>query len=242
MSKKSCLNCGHSVSDEFCPHCGQKGDTGRITPFLFVKNDILGSIWHVEARFLNTLKEILIKPGVTATNYISGQRIKYYNFISLMLILFGFNVIALHLYLDISKIDLQADSSKTIDFFSKYSKATLLILIPVLACNAWIVFRKIKYNLAEHFVISTVSLIGILTFFLADDLISIAGTYKPLSKISNLIDSVLEIAFVFFPAFTYINAFRKKYSFAGLTWRIIVFYILVFSEILGAMVFIDTFL
>lgn len=166
MNKKRCLNCGHSVSDEYCAHCGQKSDTARITPVLFIKNDVLGSIWHVEARFLNTLKEILIRPGITATNYISGKRIRYYNFISLLLILFGFNVIAFHLFINTAKIDLQAENSKTIDFFSKYSKATLLFLIPVLACNAWIVFRKIKFNLAEHFVIATVSLIGILVFFL----------------------------------------------------------------------------
>lgn len=242
MTKKSCLNCGHRISGEFCSHCGQKSDTARITPVLFIKNDILGSIWHIEARFLNTLKEILIRPGITATNYISGKRIRYYNFISLLLILFGFNVIAFHLFINTANIDLQAEGSKTIDFFSKYSKATLLFLIPVLACNAWIVFRKIKFNLAEHFVIATVSLIGILVFFLTDDLISIMGTYKPLSRISNLIDRVLETAFVFFPAFAYINAFRKNYSWAGLAWRLLVFYILVLSEILAVMLFIEKFL
>lgn len=242
MNKKRCMNCGHSVSDEYCAHCGQKSDTARITPVLFIKNDVLGSIWHVEARFLNTLKEILIRPGITATNYISGKRIRYYNFISLLLILFGFNVIAFHLYVDTAKIDLKTEDSKTIDFFTKYSKATLLLLIPILACNGWIVFRKIKFNLAEHFVIATISLIGILVFFLTDDLISIMGTYKPLSGISDGIDRVLETAFIFFPAFVYINAFRKRYSWAGLAWRLLVFYILVLSEVLFLMLFIEKFL
>lgn len=127
MNKKRCLNCGHSVSDEYCAHCGQKSDTARITPVLFIKNDVLGSIWHVEARFLNTLKEILIKPGITATNYISGKRIRYYNFISLLLILFGFNVIAFHLFINTAKIDLQAENSKTIDFFFKIFQGNLIV-------------------------------------------------------------------------------------------------------------------
>ncbi len=239
MSRKSCLNCGHFISGEYCSHCGQKSDTERITPKLLIMNDILGSVWHIEARFLNTLKEILIRPGITATNYLSGKRIRYYNFVSLLLIMFGFNVIAFHLYLNISKTNLDLESSKTLSFFSKYSKATLLFLVPILAFNAWIIFRKIKFNLAEHFVISTISLIGILTFFLVDDLVSMIGVYQPFYNISNSIDHVLETAFVFFPAFTYVNAFRKKYTFWGLVWRLVLFYVLVFSEILAIVLFIN---
>jgi hypothetical protein len=66
MSKKSCLNCGHSISGEFCAHCGQKSDTARITLHSLIKNDILGSVWHVEAKFFHTLKNLLFRPGITA--------------------------------------------------------------------------------------------------------------------------------------------------------------------------------
>jgi hypothetical protein len=98
MNKKRCLNCGHPISDEFCAHCGQKADTARITIHSLIKNDILGSIWHVEAKFFHTLKDILFRPGKTAMEYISGKRIRYNNFISLLLILFGFNVLSYHYY------------------------------------------------------------------------------------------------------------------------------------------------
>ncbi len=42
MSRKSCLNCGHFISGEYCSHCGQKSDTERITPKLLIMNDIFG--------------------------------------------------------------------------------------------------------------------------------------------------------------------------------------------------------
>jgi len=231
MGKKSCLNCGHSISGEFCSHCGQKADTARITPRSLIKSDILGSIWHVEARFFRTLKHVLLGPGRMAMDYISGKRIKYYNLFSLLLILFGFNVLALHFYLDLNPKEIPEDSSNIVDFFSKYSKTILFVLIPILALNAWILFKRIKLNLAEHVIIASVSLSGILALLLLDDVISIIGIYDPLSKIINILDKILVYSLLLFPAFTYFNAFKDSYSKSGLLWRLLIFYVLLGLEI-----------
>jgi hypothetical protein len=235
MNKKSCLNCGHPITDEFCPHCGQKSDTARITPRSLIKSDILGSIWHVEARFFRTLKHVLLGPGRMAMDYISGKRVKYYSLFSLLLVLFGFNVLAMHFYLDLSPNKIPEDSSKVVDVFSKYSKTILFALIPILASNAWILFKRIKLNFAEHIIIATVSLSGILTLLLLDDFVSIIAIYKPLSKIFNVIDSILVFSCIIFPAFTYWNAFKKNYSKLGLLWRLSVLYILIGMECLVIM-------
>lgn len=233
MNKKSCLNCGHRISDEFCSHCGQKADTSRITPNSLIKSDILGSIWHVEARFFRTLKHVLFGPGRMAMDYISGKRIKYYNLFSLLLILFGFNVLALHFYLDLNPNKIPDESTNIIDFFSKYSKTILFALIPILALNGWIMFKRTKLNLAEHIIIASVSLSGILVLLLVDDVISIIGIYEPLSKIINILDKILVIGVTVFPAFTYFNAFKGTYSKLGLVWRLSVFYILLVIECLA---------
>ncbi|MET3535353.1 DUF3667 domain-containing protein [Chryseobacterium limigenitum] len=230
MNKKSCLNCGHIISGEFCSHCGQKSDTARITPHSLIKNDILGSIWHIETKFFHTLKDVLFKPGQTAMDYISGKRIKYYNLFSLLLILFGFNVLMLHFYLDLNPKEITADGSNIIDFFSKYSKTILFAFIPILALNARILFKRIKLNLAEHVILASVSLSGILTLLLLDDVISIIGIYEPLSKIINVLDKILVYSLTLFPAFTYFNAFKNSYSTSGLIWRLSVFYILLSVE------------
>lgn len=236
MTKKSCLNCGHRISDEFCSHCGQKSDTARITLHSLIKSDILGSIWHVEAKFFRTLKHVLLNPGTMGMDYVSGKRIKYYNLFSLLLILFGFNALALHFYLDLNPNKIPADSSKIIYFFSQYSKTILFALIPILACNGWILFKRMLLNLAEHVIIASVSLSGILTILLLDDVVSIIGIYEPLSKIIIILDKILVFGFLLFPAFTYFNAFKTFYSIFGLLWRLSVFYVLLVIEILAIII------
>ncbi|SDR08903.1 Protein of unknown function [Chryseobacterium soldanellicola] len=236
MQKKSCLNCGHQISDEFCPHCGQKSDTARITPRSLIKNDILGLIWHVEARFFRTLKHILFEPGRMAMDYISGKRIIYYNLFSLLLILFGFNVLALHFYLDLNPSEIPQESSGIIEFFSTYSKTILFALIPVLALNSWLLFKRMKLNIAEHVIIASVSLSGILALLLVDDVISIIGIYDPLSKIINIIDKILVYGLLLFPGFTYFNAFKNSYSKLGLLWRLSIFYVLLFIELFAIII------
>lgn len=232
MIQKSCLNCGYKISDEFCPHCGQKSSTARITPNSLITSDILGSIWHIEARFFRTIKHIISGPGKMAMNYIAGKRVRYYNLFSLLLILFGFNVLALHFYMDLSSMDLNKESSKIMDFFSRYSKASLLALIPVMAFNAWMLFRKGNLNFAEHVIIATVGLCGILVILLIDDLVSILQLYDPLIKIMSVLDKILVFSLILFPGFTYFNAFKNLYQALGLIWRTAVFYLLLMIELM----------
>lgn len=230
MNKKRCLNCGHSVSDEFCPHCGQKTDTARITPHSLIKNDILGSIWHVEAKFFNTLKDIFFRPGKTAMDYISGKRIRYSSFIPLLLILFSFNVLGMHYYEKFAPPEVFKDDSEIRKFLSKYSKTILFVIIPMLASNAYFVFKKVKLNIAEHFIIGTVSLLGILIIFLLDDIVSLIGLWQPVSKIFEFIDKIIFGLSIIFPAITYWNAFKNSYSKTGLLWRVLVLYVLMGVE------------
>ncbi|REC76426.1 hypothetical protein DRF60_13755 [Chryseobacterium elymi] len=233
MNPKSCLNCGHKISDEFCAHCGQKTDTARITLQSLIKSDILGSIWHIEARFFRTLKHVLFGPGRMAMNYISGKRTRYYNLFSLLLILFGFNVLTLHFYLNLNPDEISEGNSNILEFFSKYSKTILFVIIPMLGTNAYFIFKRIKLNIAEHFIIGTVSLLGILIIFLFNDMVSLVGLWKPAAKIFGILDKASFVLFILFPAVTYWNAFKKSYSKPGLLWRVSVLYVLMGIESLA---------
>lgn len=79
------MNCSEPVSKKFCPNCGQKTDTHRITFKHFILHDILHGVWHFERGILFTLKEAIIRPGNAALDYISGKRVRYYNVFYLIL-------------------------------------------------------------------------------------------------------------------------------------------------------------
>lgn len=230
MSQKSCMNCGHKISGEFCSYCGQRADTARITPQTLLKTDVLQSIWHIEARFFRTLKHVISGPGRMAMDYISGKRVKYYNLFSLLLILFGFNVLTMHFYLHLNPGEISEGSSDVVGFLSKYSKTILFVIIPMLAVNAFFIFKRKKLNIAEHFIIGTVSLLGILILFLFNDMVSLIGLWKPAAKIFAVLDNASVVLLILFPAVTYWNAFKNSYSKPGLLWRVSLLYALMGVE------------
>lgn len=69
-------------------------------------------------------------------------------------------------------------------------------------------FLKNKIEYCEHFVIATVSLLGILILFLFNDMVSLISLWIPVEKISVFLDKALFILFILFPAVTYWNAFK----------------------------------
>ncbi|MDR2237061.1 MAG: DUF3667 domain-containing protein [Chryseobacterium sp.] len=230
MHKKKCLNCGRQIFDKYCANCGQKTSTGRITWHSLIKNDILSSIWHLDTRFLDTTRDILFMPGRTAIDYISGRRIRYYNFLSLLLILFSFNILGLHFYEKLASPQNLEEAPEIKNFFSEYSKAILFVIIPMLAVNTFFLFKKMKLNIAEHFIIGTVSLLGILIIFLLNDIVSLIGLWEPVANICDILDKALFYSCILFPAVTYWNAFKNLYSKWGLLWRTAVLYALMAGE------------
>lgn len=91
--EKDCLNCGHTVEDHFCSHCGQEN--------IIVKEDAVHMVihavsdyFHFESKFFGTIKPLLSKPGVLTQKYVEGKRmsflhpIKLYIFISIVFFLF----------------------------------------------------------------------------------------------------------------------------------------------------------
>lgn len=76
----NCLNCGYpfSGSEVYCPECGQKNKSKRITFGNFLKELFNGFVsW--DAKFWKTLVPLLFKPGKVSKDYIEGKRARYTN-------------------------------------------------------------------------------------------------------------------------------------------------------------------
>jgi hypothetical protein len=90
----SAFNCGHEVSNNFCSVCGQTTHTHRLSIKHFYLHDLVHSLGMWIAVFF-TLKEVLIRPGYAAIEYIRGKRAGRFPILTLLLLLTG---LALWLY------------------------------------------------------------------------------------------------------------------------------------------------
>jgi hypothetical protein len=241
MNHEQCLNCEQSVTGNYCQNCGQKKDTHAITLKHFLFHDIIHGVFHLEKGILLTLKETFTRPGQAALDYIKGKRVKYYNVFYLILMLIGLNILAVHYHHEInpsSEVKNVGHGLKFMNFLSDNIKLILLGFVPLIAINAFLIFRRLKLNLAEHFIIGGINLLGILVFCLFINLISIANELMELGYFESILYGFCFLSIILFPFWTYLNATYKRYSILGFTWRILVFYMFLFIELTFILSFI----
>ncbi|MGC4057161.1 MAG: DUF3667 domain-containing protein [Chitinophagaceae bacterium] len=231
-SSDHCLNCQSPAGQAYCPVCGQKTDTHRITVKHFVLHDLLHGVWHLEKGIWFTLKETLFRPGYAAVNYIEGRRVRYYNIFYLTLLVLGFILLLSHwqhkLYPaqgDI--IQFEGDGTVLKHFFETWSKPLIFSFVPFTAACAWIVFRRLRYNFAEHNIIGGFCLLAITLYIAVDNIVSLL---PPDGKISGLVidwsTEIITILILLQPLICYRQVARKKYTTGGFIWRILLLYLL----------------
>jgi len=238
MSHHKCLNCEATIHGKFCANCGQKADTHRITLKHFVLHDLLHGIWHLERGILFTLKETFKRPGQAALDYISGKRIRYYNVFYLCLLVIGLNLLLVHYYNSMisEQYEFKDETPQVTDFFKAHLKFILLSIVPILAINAGLVFRRLKLNLAEHFILSGISLLGILiismffSFFDFINFLDFTSRWEIFSVFAFLEVFAFFVMFLF-PIWSYYDATRNDYTFWQFVWRIAMFYVLVLLQL-----------
>ena len=79
---KKCANCGFESDGKYCPECGQEVAPKRMTVKLVFK-DSTHKFYHLENPSINTIIQLIKRPGITARNYINGIRkslVKPYKF------------------------------------------------------------------------------------------------------------------------------------------------------------------
>lgn len=231
----TCPNCNAPTHGNFCANCGQKTDTHRITIKHFLFHDLLHGMWHLDRGILFTVKETLVRPGRAALDYISGKRIRYYNIFYLCLLVIGLHIVLVHLYdyIHPERLSYNENNVEVTDFFTRYMKVLLLGIVPIIAIDARLMFPKMKLNLAEHFILSGINLLGMLLvglFFVFFNFLNELG-----SKVSLFIGWMEVLSFFalfIYPAWTYGNAAIKYHTFLGTMWRLAVFLLLIFVEMM----------
>jgi hypothetical protein len=161
-----CRNCETNLRTDFqfCPGCGAKLETKRIS-FKRLLGDLADRVFSLDNSFTRTFLTLFTHPENVIGGYISGVRKKFMNPLSYMgiaLTLSGLIVFLIQKFFA-DKIDLTGISSAGETEFSRsyqefvydYSSLLFILYIPVMALPAYLVFNKVRYNLAEHFVVFT---------------------------------------------------------------------------------------
>lgn len=158
VNNSKCLNCGSPLHDKYCGACGQKSSTHRYSMKHFIEHDFVHGVWHLDKGIIYTVKELLLRPGSGVREYILGKRARYFNVITLIVMLLAISSLLGH-YTPIKLSDLSPDNSKSAmreleNFTTRYPKIVLLINVPLQALFSFLWFRKAGYNYTEHLVLN----------------------------------------------------------------------------------------
>ncbi len=74
---RSCPNCGHALppAGEYCPHCGQKYTTGRVTVGQLF-DELFEAVFNFDSKIFLTLRDLLA-PGKLTEQYFLGRQKRY---------------------------------------------------------------------------------------------------------------------------------------------------------------------
>lgn len=174
--EKKCPACGKMSPGNYCFHCGEKLEHGRVTFFQFLKS-FPEIILHVGFNIFYTIYELIRRPGQMVKGYFAGNRKKHYKPINFFLFIGGLVAVLFisnHIsppdskmyeeWLDDKDLGQQLDKINT-----EYLTGILMLQFPIVALCTWLFFRKKEHYFGEHLVanayfVGEVSLIRIIFF------------------------------------------------------------------------------
>ena len=151
-----CRNCGHEIDHNYCPACGQRTTTDRLTwASLVVSSTFIGDEAY-GLRGINMRKgavmtwlAILIHPYVSVSEFILGHRRKYFNPVAILLMLSTFYAVVFALVGKEFTPTAQADSPlfrwlicSYYDYATLHPAANMLLMLPFYALAMKTVFRR----------------------------------------------------------------------------------------------------
>lgn len=158
--ERCCLNCNTLLTDQFCPHCGQKDFPKRQT-LKELSFNFFSSFTGYESKFFVTVRYLLLKPGFLANEYNSGKRERYFHparmyvFISFVYFLLFTSLPetntengVLKINTTSNEIKLDPSDEKDMDFLTRESYDSAQHSLPVEARDGWFT-RKWKYRQIE---------------------------------------------------------------------------------------------
>jgi hypothetical protein len=167
MNNHICQNCDHQFKGAYCNHCGQK-TTHRIT-MGHIAHDLAHAFTHADKGFFYMMLQLFKNPGKVAREYIlEGKRKRYFTpFQYILLIGAAATIVVVNShYMENAMRAMnmagdtvstrQAAMMKQISYLQgKYYNILILIQLPFLSLSTFWLYRKYRYNYAEHLTLHT---------------------------------------------------------------------------------------
>jgi len=170
MHPTNCLNCETMLTadDHFCPNCGQRTDTHRLT-IKHILHEFLHTFTHADMGFLGMISDLVRKPGIVAMEYVQGKRKKYFNPFTFFVLSVGMLATSSHLFHTLDK-EIKPDPrvvaqlppplkikylnqiervNEGTHFMSKNLNTAAMLLLPFYGFLSWVFFRRRGYNYSE---------------------------------------------------------------------------------------------
>lgn len=153
----ACLNCQQSLpaSALFCPHCGQKTSTRRLS-----LHDIVHDAWHAlthtDHSVLALVAALLRRPGRVAAEYVAGRRKTWFNPFSFLIVVVGLASLAMAGSGFVNFVRPGMDNAAT-RFLQSHLNLLILLQVPLLAGFGRLLFARRGHNFAEWLVLAAYS-------------------------------------------------------------------------------------
>lgn len=148
-----CANCNAAISpgQNYCPNCGQKSRTPRLTVHE-IGEEFAHALVHVDRSALSLIVQLLIRPGVVSQEYVSGKRKRYFGPFGFLAVSVAFTsaVIAISGFQAVS-----ADNpNRLADFLQHHINLMFFAAVPLLAAFSRLIGFRERFNYAEYLVLT----------------------------------------------------------------------------------------
>lgn len=165
-----CLNCQAPVDLHYCPSCGQKTTTQRISLPQLIK-DLPHAIFHVDRGVLYNFVQLFKRPGAAIRDYLQGRRKQFFHPATYLVLALVLNYVVvkitdLHFYdeheiaaMDPAAAQVIKDYDAMQWWFLEHTYIYILFAIVASSLFLYLLFRLAK----QHFNIAEVAIIILFT-------------------------------------------------------------------------------
>jgi hypothetical protein len=170
-----CKNCETANRSNFnyCPQCSQKVNLHRISPHE-VFHEAVHYFTHADKGIFQLIRDLTLKSGVVAKEYINGKRKKYFPPLNFFLLVAAIFVFISNIPKEVPSIDSKKENvelstisnpvqkeemihlyerkEKIMHFIKKYSNLMAMMALPLTSFIFWLFYKKENYNYTEHLV------------------------------------------------------------------------------------------